>query len=131
MSNFAERLKFLRENSGLTQQGVADILNVSRATIAGYETKGKQPDYEKLTKLAEYFNVSVDYLLGRSNTRNVDVIEEAIKDDPELEHIWSMLNNREDIRLMFKKVADLKPEYIKRILKIIEIVEDEDSSSQL
>jgi hypothetical protein len=42
-----------------------------------------------------------------------------------------MLNNREDIRLMFKKVADLKPEYIKRILKIIEIVEDEDSSSQL
>lgn len=75
MSNFAERLKFLRENSGLTQQGVADILNVSRATIAGYETKGKQPDYEKLTKLAEYFNVSVDYLLGRSNTRNVDVIE--------------------------------------------------------
>ncbi|HPT76791.1 MAG TPA: helix-turn-helix transcriptional regulator [Defluviitaleaceae bacterium] len=60
MTNFADRLKLLREENELTQQDVADILNVSRATIAVYETKGKQPDYEKLLKLADCFNVSCE-----------------------------------------------------------------------
>ena len=41
LTNFADRLKLLREENELTQQDVADILNVSRATIAVYETKGK------------------------------------------------------------------------------------------
>ncbi|WP_427339585.1 helix-turn-helix domain-containing protein [Caloranaerobacter sp. DY30410] len=67
---FAERLKLLREEKGLTQQDIANILDVGRATIAGYETKGKQPDYEKLKKLADFFNVSIDYLLGRTDIRN-------------------------------------------------------------
>lgn len=69
---FGEKLKLLREEKGLTQQDVADVLNVGRATIAGYETKGKQPDYEKLTKLAEFFDTSIDYLLGRMDNSNID-----------------------------------------------------------
>ncbi|KDR95938.1 Transcriptional regulator, contains XRE-family HTH domain [Peptoclostridium litorale DSM 5388] len=66
---FSERLKTLRNEKGLTQQDIADILGIGRATVAGYETKGKQPDYEKLTLLADYFNVSTDYLLGRTDQR--------------------------------------------------------------
>ncbi|MCF6461460.1 XRE family transcriptional regulator [Clostridium sp. Cult3] len=69
---FGKRLKSLREEKGFTQQDIADILGVGRATIAGYETKGKQPDYEKLMKLAEFFNTSVDYLLGRTDQRNAE-----------------------------------------------------------
>lgn len=68
--SFGSRLKLLREERGLTQQMVADILKVERPTIAGYETKRKQPDYEKIIILADYFNVSIDYLLGRSDIRN-------------------------------------------------------------
>lgn len=64
---FGDILKLLRENRGLTQQGLADVLGVGRATIAGYETKGKQPDYDKLKIIAIYFNVTIDYLLGRTN----------------------------------------------------------------
>lgn len=67
---FADRLKSLRDEQGLTQQYIADILNVGRATVAGYETKGKQPDFDKLQKLCDLFNVSLDYLLGFSNIRN-------------------------------------------------------------
>lgn len=49
MSNFADRLKLLREENELTQQDVADILNVSRATIAGYETlKANNPIMKSL-----------------------------------------------------------------------------------
>ena len=67
---FGERLKSLRKERDLTQQDIANVLGVGRATIAGYETKGKQPDYEKLNQLANYFNTSVDYLLGRTDIKN-------------------------------------------------------------
>lgn len=72
--SFSDRLKDLRNSKGLTQQDLADILKVERPTIAGYETKGKQPDYEKLLILSEYFNVSIDWLLGNS-----DIKEQAEK----------------------------------------------------
>jgi len=66
---FGERLKKLREEKGVTQQQLADYLSVGRPTIAGYETKNKEPDYEKLTKIAKYFNCSVDWLLGITDHR--------------------------------------------------------------
>ena len=47
----------------MTQEYVAQRLNVARSTIAGYETKNRQPSHEKLTALANLFHVSVDYLL--------------------------------------------------------------------
>ncbi len=74
--SFGERLKQLREQKGLIQQDIADLLKVGRATIAGYETKGKQPDYEKLNKLADFFNVSIDYLLGRELTQENKTYEQ-------------------------------------------------------
>ncbi|MCM1498846.1 MAG: helix-turn-helix domain-containing protein [Clostridium sp.] len=63
MSSFATRLKKLRNTRNVTQQDLADYLNVTRPTIAGYETKGKEPDYHTLFMIAAYFDVSVDYLL--------------------------------------------------------------------
>jgi transcriptional regulator with XRE-family HTH domain len=66
---FGERLKKLRDERNLTQEDIADILSITRPTVAGYETKGKQPDYDKLKKLSEYFGVSIDYLLGITDIR--------------------------------------------------------------
>lgn len=64
---FAERLTKLRKAKKLTQQELADKLNISRATYAQYEIGRRKPDYETLEKLADYFNVSIDYLLGRTD----------------------------------------------------------------
>lgn len=66
---FGERLKLLRNERNLTQEDIAEILNVGRPTIAGYETKGKEPNYDTLKKLADFFNVSIDYLLGRTDEK--------------------------------------------------------------
>ena len=63
---FASTLKLLREQNHVTQKELADYLKVTRSTIAGYETKGKQPDYERLLRIAGYFGVSADYLLTGS-----------------------------------------------------------------
>ena len=62
--SFATRLKKLRNARHVTQQELADYLNVTRPTIAGYETKGKEPDYNTISMIASYFNVSIDYLLS-------------------------------------------------------------------
>lgn len=65
--SLATRLKTLREEHKMTQQEVGDIICVSRSTVSGYETKGRQPSHEKLIILAEHFNVSMDYLIGVDN----------------------------------------------------------------
>ena len=63
---FAAMLKKLREEKAITQEALAKELGVTPSTIAGYETKGKQPDYERLLQIAGFFHVSVDYLLTGS-----------------------------------------------------------------
>lgn len=63
------RLKPLRDNKGLTQADVAKVLGVSRTTYTQYETGKSEPDLETVNRLAGFFNVSVDYLLGRTNVK--------------------------------------------------------------
>ncbi len=72
---FAERLKQLRKEKGLTQEELALIISKNRSTVAGYETERKEPDHETLKKLADYFEISVDYLLGRTDIRTSTRIE--------------------------------------------------------
>ena len=61
---FAEKLKKARETAGYTQRQVAEILNLKQPTIASYELGRTQPDLETLGKLADFYCISVDWLLG-------------------------------------------------------------------
>ena len=70
--DFAQRLKDLRNFHRYTQSELADIIGVCRATVAGYETKRKQPNFETLIKIADAFNVSTDFLLCRKAVQNND-----------------------------------------------------------
>lgn len=62
-------LKELREDKGLNQIDLAEILNVSRQTISGYETGTIEPPFSTLVKLADIYNCSLDYLAGRTKER--------------------------------------------------------------
>ena len=64
MEKFAERLKELRIEKGITQAELAKELQVSQRSISSWETGFRQPDFETLEILAKYFNVTTDYLLG-------------------------------------------------------------------
>ncbi|MCM1059410.1 MAG: helix-turn-helix domain-containing protein [Eubacterium sp.] len=64
---FSARLIEQRNKKGLTQAGLANALDKKRSTISGYETEGKEPPIETLCEFAEFFGVSVDYLVGLSN----------------------------------------------------------------
>jgi transcriptional regulator with XRE-family HTH domain len=61
---FAERLKQLREKTGDNSRTVAKALGLSTSTYLYYEQEKTQPNLDTLVKIAKYFNVSVDYLLG-------------------------------------------------------------------
>lgn len=75
MSTFAERLKTERLNKNLKQSELADALFLDRSSISKYETGKQIPETPTLEKLAQYFEVSIDYLLGNSNIRNYRKIE--------------------------------------------------------
>lgn len=131
---FKELLEKARGNR--TIQKYAEESGVSRAYISKYINlrldNPPNPDVIKRLADAAYNGITYEDLMEAAGyIQNSDVIDEAIKDDPDLERIWNMLNNREEVRLMFKKIANLKPADVKRILKIIEIVEEEDSASLL
>lgn len=60
-----ENLKSLRKSMGLTQQQVADKLNVSRVNYTRYETNASNPDFQTLVALADFYDVSLDLIFGR------------------------------------------------------------------
>jgi transcriptional regulator with XRE-family HTH domain len=82
MSTSGQRLKALREEQKLTQKELARLIGVNRATLANWETNRTQPDYDGLCRIASYFKVSSDYLIGRTNERSapegIESIDEAV-----------------------------------------------------
>lgn len=63
-------LKELRLSKSLTQENLGSILNKTKNNISQYETNKREPDNKTLKKLSDYFNVSIDYLLGKSQIKN-------------------------------------------------------------
>lgn len=61
------RLKELRENKKISQLKLAMDLNMNQNTISRYENMEREADYETLIKIADYFHVTLDYLLGRDS----------------------------------------------------------------
>ena len=65
MSGFAARLRELRTDAGLRQKDLADALGVAQTTVANYEQGARFPDEKLLGRVADYFDVSLDFLMGR------------------------------------------------------------------
>ncbi len=78
-----DRLKKLREEKGLSQIELARALNISNVMLSRYEKNKRSPDYETLNKLADYYGVSTDYLLGRIDIRNHEAL---LASDPKMQY---------------------------------------------
>lgn len=73
---FAEKLKTLRGIKDLTQKDLAETLNVAQGAVAMWETGKRTPDLEMIKKIASYFNVSTDYLMGESKYKNIQEVKD-------------------------------------------------------
>ena len=104
------RLKELRVKKGVYQKDVASCLNIGSTTYCQYETGKREPDIEMLKRLSDYFNVSIDYILGK---------DEA-------------LNNKEDDNILVfdngkqYKLSDMTEEQKKNLQKYIEFILSDD-----
>ena len=79
MEGFPERLRKLREEKGLLQRELAEKLNLSRVAITHYEQGKRFPEWDTLQKMADLFNVSVDYLLGRTEHKQGHISDAKVK----------------------------------------------------
>ena len=67
------RLKELRKSKGISQRRLAIDLNMAQNTISRYENEVREADYKTLILFADYFDVSVDYLLGRTKNPHINI----------------------------------------------------------
>lgn len=105
-------LKKLREKKKLTQQEMAEKIDVARTTYAMYEQGKREPDIATINKIASFHKVSIDYLLGNSDTVNDDDKQfEAFANDPTLEK-W------------YKELPESKEEDLRKLRKMWEILKD-------
>ena len=72
MSIFSERVRELRLEHGMTQEEVGKIIGVKRYSIYGYEKGNNYPEVPGLITLADYFGVSIDYLVGRTDNPEIN-----------------------------------------------------------
>ena len=71
MTAFNERLKELRNTNKIIQKDIADYLGISVRAYQHYETGTRYPDFSGIQKLADFFQCSTDYLLGRTDIKEI------------------------------------------------------------
>lgn len=108
-----QNLREIRKKCGLTQKELAERIGSSESAISMYESGKRQPDYETLLKISDYFGVSVDYLLGKETPR---------QNDPELDALLEQLKNRPEMRMLFKLASDATADDVRQAVRIIEAI---------
>ena len=102
---FTERLKKLRKKEKLTQKDIATFLNISQPAYQQFESGKKKMNLETMEKLADYFNVSIDYLLGKTDIPDFDLeidIDNAIDNSVAYDGTPITDNDREIIKDFLK-----------------------------
>ena len=93
------RLKKLREEHGLSQEGLGLRLNVSQSTVSAYEVGERTPDLETLIAIAQFFGVSLDYLVGLSDMKQQ--LRQSDLTTSELAHLY-----------MYRQLSDIDKEKV-------------------
>lgn len=114
-----ERLIKLRKENKKTQQQIADYLGITRPAYTAYERGNRQPDYEILQKLADFYDVTVDYLLGRTDTpeteNTVTVAGKSVSLSPDELRVFEELKKHP---IMFHDLAADPEKKVKELIKL-------------
>lgn len=120
MPKFNERLKLLRQESGLSQFDFAKQIGLSKSSVNMYERGEREPSIETLESIADYFNVDMDFLLGKSEHRNKNQWLIAFRHSQELSLPLETMTAQEEIALSTasSKEGVLNKELISRIAQL-------------
>ncbi len=124
--DFSERLKYLREDINLNQSELAKLLNISRQSISNYENGARFPnDAQLLIKIAQFFDVSIDYLLGATNIRKLYSFSQTERKSTninikETSSCYDTSKN-DALESLFYEVDDLSTEVIEKLTATIRL----------
>ena len=116
--NFSLRLKELREEKGFSQAQLARVLNVGVGSVGMWESTDRIPPAKKLSKIADYFQVTTDYLLGREGDWNRNVSNTPLSEYTAEE------------RNLIEAYRDLRPDMQSLLLDTIKIWQEQNASSE-
>lgn len=118
---FGDRLKELRKEKSLTQTDIAEMFNISTNAVYSWEVGKSQPSIEIITKLAKYFGVTTDYLLGfnQDDKDNIERLNIALREagmvnsDETLkeEEIKFAIDQARQYKIMLTKILDTPTKY--------------------
>lgn len=121
----------IRDAAGCKDADVSKATGISKSTFSDWKSGRSKPKQEKLQKIADYFGVSVDYLMTGKNSSNIKAVDEnnniVVLDDEALELIDSLRSNPE-MRMLFSVSKKATKEDIIKAVKIIEALKDENES---
>lgn len=94
--NLGTRLENLLEERNISQKQLASDLHIAASTLNGYLRRNREPDFSTLIELADYFEVSTDYLLGVTNIRSLSsALDDYDEDEGDLVSIYRALKPKE------------------------------------
>lgn len=114
--NFPKNLRLIRKLRKVTQDELAKSINTTRSCISNYEHGTRQPDGETIRLIADYFDVSIDYLLGRSSIRMSVRTEEELRELEELSNSLHTLTHL-DLRGVSTNIKCALLEYYDFLIK--------------
>ncbi|MHC1749432.1 MAG: helix-turn-helix domain-containing protein [Cellulosilyticaceae bacterium] len=119
------RIKELRKQYGFSQLEFAKKLNVSNTTLSMYEAGKRIPSDEIMHKIADCFNVTIDYLLGRTSDKQNDKILGSVEADTDLLEFVQAQLQRESMKLLITQLGTKSDAEIAKIMRYIKFIEEE------
>lgn len=110
---FSERLRELRQNKGLSQSQLADALNISKSAISMYELGKREPDLETLEGIADFFNVDINYLIGKEDGSMYYL-------DPEAAEIAQEVQKRPELKILFDASRKVSADDLELVINMID-----------
>lgn len=127
MATFSKRLRKLRKERGLTLDQLANKLGTTKSTLSRYETGKREPKLDLVNELANFFDVSVDYILGRTDIKNPDIdIPDGVREllsKEENEFIIDLLN-KEGMQLFLRESRGASDEDLATAVRVLKAVRE-------
>lgn len=118
MSEFAQNLRALRKEQGMTQTELANALDISRSAVGMYENGEREPDFQTLEAIADFFNVDMNRLLGKSGLSR-EILENNYYIDDEVAELAQQIYEDPDKRILFSAARDISKEDMQFVIDMI------------
>lgn len=123
---FGDRIKLLREKHELTQEQLANKVGISRAALAKYEKNNREPDFKTMKQIAEFFDVSIDYLLGREQKSEIVIDIKEMLEDTKRKATWGGEELDEEQRELLKTIFGPIRDQLKNQKKVVDLKRSDD-----